>query len=131
MIAFPENLNDFFQLKLCFLLCVPICLDHEDSFHFREIEVGVLIDGNEGLLVHYFQGAGQDAGVHDLTYGPPRILQVFAETLCTMCAGEIRRMLVTQGKHSYRDDYYRSIEAKTASLFAASTEMAGILAGAE
>jgi geranylgeranyl pyrophosphate synthase len=60
----------------------------------------------------------------------PRILKVFAEILCTMCAGEIRWMLVTRGKHNRREDYYQSIEAKTAALFAASTEMAGILAGA-
>jgi geranylgeranyl pyrophosphate synthase len=60
----------------------------------------------------------------------PHILKIFGEILCTMCAGEIERMLVTRGKHSHREDYYRSIEAKTASLFAASTEMAGVLAGA-
>ena len=60
----------------------------------------------------------------------PRILKGFGETLCTLCAGEIRRMVVAEGEHG-REDYYRSIEAKTASLFAASTEMAGILAGAE
>jgi geranylgeranyl pyrophosphate synthase len=60
----------------------------------------------------------------------PRVLKVFGKILCTMCAGEIERMLVTKGKHSQREDYYHSIEAKTASLFAASTEMAGILAGA-
>ena len=76
----------------------------------------------------------------------PRILKVFGEILCTMCAGEIERMLVTEGKHRLwratrlsspksqssrqREDYYRSIEAKTASLFVASVEMAGLLAGA-
>ena len=46
-------------------------------------------------------------------------------------------MLVTKGKHRLRraqsgrrrEDYYHSVEAKTASLFAASTEMAGLLAG--
>jgi len=62
--------------------------------------------------------------------GHPRIFKVFGETLCTLCAGEIRRMVITRGEHSH-EDYYRSIEAKTASLFAASTEMAGVLAGAE
>jgi geranylgeranyl pyrophosphate synthase len=61
----------------------------------------------------------------------PRVLGVFAETLCTMCAGEIRQIFATQGKHTGREGYYRGVEAKTASLFAASTEMAGILAGAE
>jgi geranylgeranyl pyrophosphate synthase len=61
----------------------------------------------------------------------PRVLSVLAETLCTMCAGEIRQMFITRGRHGGRENYYRGIEAKTASLFAASTEMAGILAGAE
>jgi len=60
----------------------------------------------------------------------PRVLSVLAETLCTMCAGEVRQIFATQGKHTGREDYYRGIEAKTAALFAASTEMAGILAGA-
>jgi octaprenyl-diphosphate synthase len=59
----------------------------------------------------------------------PRIFKVFGKTLCTLCAGEIRRV-VAKGEHNRREDYYCSIEAKTASLFAASTEMAGILAGA-
>lgn len=61
----------------------------------------------------------------------PRMLKVFAETLCTMCAGEIRQMFATRGEQSQWEGYYRSIEAKTASLCAAATEMAGILAGAE
>jgi len=78
----------------------------------------------------------------------PRILKVFAETLCTMCAGEIRQIFVTRDKRSHSraavkqtaldstdqcgwKEYYRSIEAKTASLCAAATEMAGLLAGAE
>ena len=59
----------------------------------------------------------------------PRIAKVFGELLCTICAGEIRRILITTEKRFCREDYYRGIEAKTASLFAAATEMAGILAG--
>ena len=31
----------------------------------------------------------------------PRILKVFAETLCTMCAGEIRQIFITKGKQSH------------------------------
>jgi geranylgeranyl pyrophosphate synthase len=60
----------------------------------------------------------------------PRVLRVLAQTLATMCAGEIRQIFATQSKHTGREDYYRRVEAKTASLFAASVEMAGILAGA-
>jgi len=61
----------------------------------------------------------------------PPVCKVFAEVLCTMCAGEIRRMLNAQDAPERWQDYYRGIEAKTASLFAASAEMAAILAGAE
>ena len=59
----------------------------------------------------------------------PRVLRSFAQALCTMCAGEIKQMLVTRGKLKSREAYYRSIEAKTASLCATATEMAGILTG--
>jgi len=62
--------------------------------------------------------------------GHPRVFKVLGETLCTLCAGEIRRVVVVEGEYS-RENYYCSIEAKTASLFAASMEMAGVLAGAE
>jgi geranylgeranyl pyrophosphate synthase len=60
----------------------------------------------------------------------PEILKRFAEALRTMSAGEIRQMLVVKDELS-REEYYRRIEAKTASLCATATEMAGILAGAE
>lgn len=62
--------------------------------------------------------------------GHPSILEVFAKTLRAMCTDEIRRLVTTEGTHVSRSDYYRSIEAKTSSLLSATTEMAGILAGA-
>jgi geranylgeranyl pyrophosphate synthase len=60
----------------------------------------------------------------------PHILKIFAHTLRTMCAGEIRQMFGRQDTPGKRQAYYQTIEAKTASLCAASTEMAGMLAGA-
>jgi geranylgeranyl pyrophosphate synthase len=63
--------------------------------------------------------------------GHPPILSIYADILCTMCAGEIRRLLAVKGDHNSRADYYRTIEAKTSSFFAATTEMAAILAGAD
>jgi geranylgeranyl pyrophosphate synthase len=63
--------------------------------------------------------------------GRPRILGVFADALCAMSTGEIEQLLAAgKGRHS-REGYYRRIEAKTASLCAAATEMAAILAEAE
>ena len=60
----------------------------------------------------------------------PRVLQVFADTLCTLCRGEIRQMFAAQQERISREAYYRRIEAKTASLCAAATDMAGVLAEA-
>jgi len=60
----------------------------------------------------------------------PAILNVFAKTLCTICAGEIRQTFVNEGRLRNRDEYTRSIEAKTASLVIGAVEMAGLLAEA-
>ncbi len=60
----------------------------------------------------------------------PRLLQAFSQAVCDMCSGEIRQTLVTKGRHRDRAEYYRSIEAKSASLFAMAMEMPGIFAGA-
>ena len=61
----------------------------------------------------------------------PRVLKVFADTLCTLCTGEIQQMFATRQERISREAYYRHIEAKTASLCAAATDMAGVLAEAE
>jgi geranylgeranyl pyrophosphate synthase len=69
----------------------------------------------------------------------PRIAKAFAGILRTMCAGEIRRWIACQrgydasrvgGADDWREEYYRDIQAKTASLFAATMEMAAVLANA-
>lgn len=61
----------------------------------------------------------------------PRILKVLAEAVSTICAGEIQYQFATKKHANHRKAYFKSIEAKTASLFAATAEMAGILANAE
>jgi len=61
----------------------------------------------------------------------PILLKVFAETLCTMCTGEIGQMFAAPEEQFSREMYYLRIEAKTASLCAAATEMAAMLAEAE
>jgi geranylgeranyl pyrophosphate synthase len=60
----------------------------------------------------------------------PTLLRVLTDALRAMCAGEIQQMFSHQGRHRSRDEYYRAIDAKTASLCAAATEMAARLAGA-
>jgi geranylgeranyl pyrophosphate synthase len=62
--------------------------------------------------------------------GHPRILGVFADALRAMSTGEIEQLLTAGKAQPSREGYYRRIEAKTAVLCAAATEMAGILAQA-
>lgn len=61
----------------------------------------------------------------------PRILSSLAEGLRRTSAGEIEEALRDGFAGRTRDQYYRSIEAKTAALFAASTAMAAMVAGAD
>jgi geranylgeranyl pyrophosphate synthase len=62
--------------------------------------------------------------------GHPALLKIFGDALCTMCAGEIRQMFADKDGADPHAEYYRGIEAKTASLFAAAMHMAALLAGA-
>jgi geranylgeranyl pyrophosphate synthase len=62
--------------------------------------------------------------------GKPAVMVRLAETLCTVCAGEIRQTLAPRKDYS-RETYYQHIEGKTASLCAVTAETAGILAGAD
>jgi geranylgeranyl pyrophosphate synthase len=60
----------------------------------------------------------------------PEVLKILAETLYTMSAGEIDYHY-SQKDRKRREVYFQSINAKTASLFAGSMEMVGVLAGAK
>ncbi len=62
--------------------------------------------------------------------GSPRIVQAFGGLLRAMAAGQIADVLGVGGADS-RASYERAIEAKTASLFVAAMEMAGLLAAAD
>ena len=58
--------------------------------------------------------------------GSVDVMQVFAETLATIVNGEITQLFSSKWIAN-REDYYRRIYAKTASLFEASTTTAAIL----
>ena len=55
-----------------------------------------------------------------------KLMTVFAETLATIVSGEITQLFNSRGK-ACREDYYRRIYAKTASLFKASTYCAALV----
>jgi octaprenyl-diphosphate synthase len=58
----------------------------------------------------------------------PRLLGVATGAIGKICAGEIQELLMDRTEFLSRDAYYRNIEAKTATLFAAALQMSGILA---
>src|SRR5512136_1145839 len=62
--------------------------------------------------------------------GSVDVMKIFAETLSTIVNGEITQLFSSKWIAN-RDDYYRRIYAKTASLFEASTTTAALLGGAE
>ena len=59
-----------------------------------------------------------------------RVVSIFAQTLMTICDGELRQIFDSDEGKTTRDYYYQRIYSKTASLFAASTETGAILSGA-
>ncbi len=58
-----------------------------------------------------------------------RLMRIFAQTLMTICVGEIRQDF---GKDlpPNQDEYYQHIDSKTATLFSACTEGGAVLSGA-
>jgi geranylgeranyl pyrophosphate synthase len=62
--------------------------------------------------------------------GSVDVMKIFADTLATIVNGEITQLFSSKWIAN-RDDYYRRIYAKTASLFEASTTTAAVLSGSE
>ena len=59
----------------------------------------------------------------------PRVIRIFSDTLDVIVNGELRQLW---SRHHFQQDvaeYYERIEAKTASLFRAAAESAGVLTG--
>ena len=56
-----------------------------------------------------------------------RVASIFANTLITICQGELRQMLSLFNWRGSREDYYQRIYSKTASLFAAASEAGAVL----
>jgi len=59
-----------------------------------------------------------------------RVMKIFARTLMVICEGEIRQDFAGAHWPPNRAEYYRHIESKTASLFAAATEGGALLSRA-
>lgn len=56
-----------------------------------------------------------------------RVMRIFAQTLMTICEGELRQLFDRQNWEQPKDAYFQRIFGKTAALFAAATESAAVL----
>lgn len=59
--------------------------------------------------------------------GLPRVVHIFATTLGDICDGQLREMLEAHQLEQSREAYEQRIYGKTASLFAGSAEMGGVI----
>ncbi len=59
-----------------------------------------------------------------------RVVAIFASTLGDICDGQLREMLSAHILTQDRDDYFKRIYGKTASLFAGAAEMGAVIGGA-
>jgi geranylgeranyl pyrophosphate synthase len=59
-----------------------------------------------------------------------RVMQIFARTLMTIVSGELRQQFSNNEERQTREDYFKRIYAKTASMFELATEAAGVLINA-
>jgi geranylgeranyl pyrophosphate synthase len=62
--------------------------------------------------------------------GNVRVMEIFARTLMTIVSGELRQLFGDATRRQTREDYFKRIYAKTASMFELATEAAGVLIGA-
>jgi geranylgeranyl pyrophosphate synthase len=62
--------------------------------------------------------------------GNVQVMQIFARTLMTIVSGELRQLFGDAPRRQTREDYFKRIYAKTASMFELATEAAGVLIGA-
>ncbi|MBN9387811.1 MAG: polyprenyl synthetase family protein [Chloroflexi bacterium] len=63
--------------------------------------------------------------------GQPRVVQIFAECLATICDGELTQIFASHRWDSSKEDYYKRIYAKTAVLFATACQLGAIMGGAD
>ena len=62
--------------------------------------------------------------------GNVRVISIFAETLGVIVAGELQQQFTDWASRTTRDDYFRRIYAKTASMFVLASTAAGVLSDA-
>ena len=126
------------QNKLTSLAAALETLHTATLVHDDVIDGSLLRRGHPTLNASWNQGATVLAGDYLFARAAGfaaetedvRVIQLFSQTLMTICDGELRQLFAMQRWEQPKEEYYRRIYAKTASLFAAATESGAVLSEA-
>jgi len=124
--------------KLVSLAAAIETLHSATLVHDDVIDGSLLRRGNPTLNASWSQGATILAGdflfaraaAFAAATGNVRVMDIFSQTLMTICEGELHQLFDLHNWDQPRDAYYRRIYGKTAALFAAAGEAAAVLGGA-
>jgi len=105
--------------------------------HDDLIDNSLLRRGNVTLNARWNSGATVLAGDYMFAWAASlaaetenvRVISIFAQTLVTICRGELNQLFGPTWQDQTKDDYYARIYNKTASLFASATEAGAVLCG--
>lgn len=108
-------------------------LIHDDTVDHSEVRrgkatVGKLWGGNAAVLLGDYVFATSATFVCDT--GNIRVIRRFAETIMELSSGELHEMADSYDWRQTRDQYFRRIYDKTASLFTTAAESGALLSGA-
>jgi geranylgeranyl pyrophosphate synthase len=130
---YPSDLDKIVSLAAAVEMLHTATLVHDDV-----VDGSLLRRGNPTLNAKWSPGATILTGDYifaraaDLAAqtGNVRVMQIFARTLMTIVSGELRQQFSDNEQRQTREDYFKRIYAKTASMFELATEAAGVLIGA-
>lgn len=123
--------------KLIALAAAVEMLHTATLVHDDVIDGALLRRGAPTLNASWSQGATVLAGDHmfaraahfSAETGNSRVIDIFSNTLQIIVDGEMRQLFARNQYGQERENYYQRIYAKTASLFSAASEAAGVLVG--
>lgn len=107
--------------------------------HDDVIDGALLRRGGPTLNASWSQGATVLAGDYLFARaaffasetGNVRVMAIFAQTLMTICEGELRQLYDLRNWSQAKESYFRRIYGKTAALFASAAESAAVLGQAD
>jgi geranylgeranyl pyrophosphate synthase len=130
---YPSDADQIISMAAAVEMLHTATLVHDDV-----VDGSLLRRGSPTLNAHWSPGATILTGDYlfaraaDLAAQTDnvRVMQVFARTLMTIVSGELRQLFGDTTRRQTREDYFKRVYAKTASMFELATEAAGVLIGA-